>query len=277
MYSTRLWAPSQSTMRDPNPSPRIGAKFAALAVLSLLALCTGIPSVSAAPSVGLRAGPASVEPSASILRVTLVGPANMSLGTTATLRAMASGGSPPYLFHWNENGTTGSSGGNATLEFTPTSDNIYAVNVSVNDTGGNRSVSQLLISVTGPSPITVQLSEQKLGPDSVQITASAVGGTPPYNYSWSGPGLGRGWGPSNRIVIGNLSPGTYRITVTARDSSGFTGSSYLTIVSNSSPTTPGLSPFVWVGVGIGVGLAVTILVLWMRARKRRAVAPTSIR
>jgi SprB-like repeat protein len=264
-------------MRGRSLIPRHGGVVAAFAALLLMLLVVGTLPATATLARSYPGAPATLAQSASLLRVTLVGPGNMSLGTTATLHAMASGGTPPYLFHWNENGTTGSSGGNATLEFTPTSDNIYAVNVSVNDTGGNRSVTQLLISVTGPSPIAVQLSEQKLGPDSVQITASAVGGTPPYNYSWSGPGLGRGWGPSDRIIIGNLSPGTYRITVTARDSVGFSGSNYLTIVSNSPATTPGLSPFVWVGVGIGAGVGLTALVLWIRARKRKAVAPTSIR
>jgi hypothetical protein len=249
----------------------------AFAALVFILLVVGTLPVSSPSSRGLTSTPGTLGQSTSILRVTIVGPGNMSLGTTATLRATASGGSPPYLFHWNENGSSASSGANATLRFTPTADNIYAVNVSVNDTGGNRSVSQLIVSVTGPSPIAVQLSEQKLGPDSVQITASAVGGTPPYNYSWSGPGLGSGWGPSDRIVVGNLSPGTYRVTVTARDSVGFTGSNYVTIVSNPSPTSPGLSPFVWVGVGIGTGLAVTALLLWIRARKRKAPAPAPIR
>ncbi|MCI4363512.1 MAG: hypothetical protein L3K13_04320 [Thermoplasmata archaeon] len=199
----------------------------------------------------------------------LVGPSNMALGATATLRATASGGSPPYVFHWNENGTTNSVGANSTLEFTPVSDTIYDVNVSANDSGGNRSVTQLVISVTGPSPITVQLSDRKLGDTTVEIFATPVGGTPPYTYSWTGPGLGSKWSPTDHVTVANLSSGSYRVTVEVHDVQGFTGTNFLTIVSN--PAAPSEIPLlVWVGIGVGAGIVLAVTALWIRARRSKS-------
>ncbi|MCI4346086.1 MAG: PKD domain-containing protein, partial [Thermoplasmata archaeon] len=245
---------------------RAGVALGAILVVITSCLLATIPAAvfrvpAALPPVGVAAS--------GVLLVSLVGPSNMTLGSTATLRATANGGTPPYLFHWNENGTASSVGANATLQFTPTSDTIYDVNVSVNDSGGNRSVSQLVVSVTGPSPVTVVLSDRKLGEATVEIFATPIGGTPPYNFSWTGPGLGPAWSGTDHVTVANLSAGTYRVSVEVRDGRGFVGSNFLTIVSNPAVSNAGLSPYALVGLGIGIGLPLAIVGLWLRARRAK--------
>jgi hypothetical protein len=206
--------------------------------------------------------------------VTLSGPGSLVLGGTGVYQAVVSGGTPPYTYHWNEPGPTANASSSSSLTFTPTTDQIYDLNVSVTDTVANSSAgAYLFVSVAGPSPVTVALHAQSLGSTTVRITADPTGGVAPYRFAWSGPGLIGRWGTNASETFGNLSAGSYRISVVAQDSRGFNGTNELTLVINNQ-TAAGVSPYLWVGLGLAAGLVATLAVIILRRRRTlsRAVA-----
>jgi hypothetical protein len=202
--------------------------------------------------------------------VTVSGPSSLSLGETGTYEAVVSGGSPPYSFHWNERGPVVNTSTSSSLAFTPPRDQIYDLNVSVTDSVANASAgAYLFVSVQGPSPVTVSLHSQSLGPSTVRITADPSGGVAPYRFAWSGPGLYGLWGTNASVTLGNLSVGSYQVSVVAQDARGFNGTNLLTLLI-SNPSTPApVSPLVWLGVGLAAGLAATLAVVALRRHRNR--------
>ncbi|MCI4341697.1 MAG: PKD domain-containing protein [Thermoplasmata archaeon] len=212
---------------------------------------------------------AAGSPVAGTLQVVLYGSSSLALGSTDELHANASGGVAPYRFNWSVPGNNLTTGSNAYLAFTPTSDAIYDVNVYVNDsTNQSTAAAHLFVDVTGPSPISVSLRASSQSTNFVRLTAVASGGLAPYNYSWHGPGLNSSWTRLDTMSLSNLSAGTYQISVQARDARGFSGTGSLTVVSQGPAPPSSLLPYVYVGVGLGVGAAVGLGLLWLRARRR---------
>jgi hypothetical protein len=201
--------------------------------------------------------------------VTLSGPNSLALGETGGYQAVASGGTPPYTFHWNERGPEANTSTSSSLAFTPTTDQIYDLNVTVTDAVANASAgAYLFVSVQGPSPVTVSLHSQSLGPSTVRITADPSGGVAPYRFAWSGPGFYGLWVTNSSETFGNLSAGSYHVSVIAQDARGFNGTNELTLlITNQSAPAP-VSPFLWLGLGLAAGLAVTLVVLVRRRRHR---------
>ncbi len=78
------------------------------------------------------------------------------------------------------------------------------------------------------------------GPTLTLTATGASGGTPPYSYSWSGPGgyTSTSQNPSRSNPTSAMS-GTY--TVTATDNLGCTGSSNVAVVVNTPPTATGVT------------------------------------
>lgn len=109
------------------------------------------------------------------------------------LRAAAQGGTPPYQYTWN-------TGSNAEL-IANLSPGSYAL--SVQDFNGCQQ--EAVFSILEPAPIALSLDSifqpECVGNKNGQIGVSANGGTPPYQYSWSQPGMDS--------VLLNLPVGTY--------------------------------------------------------------------
>jgi gliding motility-associated-like protein len=109
------------------------------------------------------------------------------------------GGSPPYTFLWS-NGQT-----------TPTASNLIAGVYSVSATDANGCIASTNVSITEPGKlITNAVSSNPVcyGNTDGTATASAVGGTSPYNYIWTASGS-----PTTSLITG-LSVGSYSVTVT---------------------------------------------------------------
>jgi DNA-binding beta-propeller fold protein YncE/PKD repeat protein len=108
------------------------------------------------------------------------------------------------------------------LSCTPPRQGSYTINVTVTDTLGITTSAQTVLSVSPPFTINLALdggtsTEVDLG-SSMNGSATAMGGTAPYNFTWA-------FGDSNSETGGRVSHsystvGTYLVTVTATDSGG---------------------------------------------------------
>ncbi|MEQ8625655.1 MAG: PKD domain-containing protein [Vicingaceae bacterium] len=109
----------------------------------------------------------------------------------------ASGGTTPYTYFWSNNDSTASINGlDAGTYFVIVSD---ANGCSLNDT----------IIITEPNQLTTDLTAEAIscfGFGDGKIKAQSLGGTVPYEYSWSSSQTGDS--------ISNLNPGTYFVTTT---------------------------------------------------------------
>lgn len=154
----------------------------------------------------------------------------LNVGVTATnltcsdsndgiVQAMPSGGTPPYSYQWS-NGATGS-----------IQTNLPAGTYTVTVTDAAGCMDSATGVVTAPPPLVVNAtgtSPNCGGETTGQVTASASGGTPPYNYTWNTGAM--------TPTVNNLGQGTYTVTVT--DANGCTAIDQVTLtpVSNLDVT-----------------------------------------
>lgn len=163
------------------------------------------------------------------LTVSNVGGPNISMSGTAvscfgsaigTASVSATGGVLPYTYLWS-NATTDAS-------ITGLAAGTYCVTV----TDDNGCIAVGCFTVVQPAAIAITTNIQNVTCNNLNggvITAAATGGTQPYTYSW-----GNG---ANAPTIGNLSPGTYCLTVT--DANGCTATTCTTIIQPAPITTTG--------------------------------------
>ncbi|MFT5744983.1 MAG: hypothetical protein ACI920_000349 [Saprospiraceae bacterium] len=115
----------------------------------------------------------------------------------ASITATVSGGTGPYTFIWNTGSTT------------PILESVPVGTYSVTVTDGNGCVTSETTTVSAPSQIdvTVTVANPDCGTtDTGSATASASGGTAPYQYMWNGGQMGP--------TLNNLTPGNYMVVVT---------------------------------------------------------------
>lgn len=119
----------------------------------------------------------------------------------------ASGGTPPYTYLWSNFSTTPT--------VCPAQPGTYTVTV----TDANSCTVTGSRNLTGPVPLTGSLTVANVrcfGESNGSITATAAGGTPPYNYNWS---AGRST---------NLPAGSYTVTITDATGTTTTASAVVT-------------------------------------------------
>ena len=133
-----------------------------------------------------------------------------SCGTnnSGTATVVASGGTAPYTYLWNNGGTTASISGLAAGSYTVTvTDANFCTATATTAVGGSGS---LTVSATGV--------QSACGTNNGSATATVTGGVAPFTYAWSNGG--------NTATISNLGVGTYTVTVT--DKNGCSGSTSVT-------------------------------------------------
>ncbi|MEO0312203.1 MAG: hypothetical protein RIQ89_1860 [Bacteroidota bacterium] len=133
-------------------------------------------------------------PSISVSQVNQVSCAN---GNNGSISVIPIGGNSPYIYSWSH----------APIG-TNTANNLSAGNYTVAVTDANGCTSSQSISITEPSPITLNLSNQSANCNASNgsATATVSGGSAPYNYHWS-------TGDTNNTA-NSLASGVYTITVT---------------------------------------------------------------
>jgi gliding motility-associated-like protein len=151
-------------------------------------LCQSLPVTS----------PEITEPNPIYISVT-TSPLSCFGGSDGNASAIAAGGTPGYTYQWLPSGTTGTS-------ITNLSANTY--NILVTDT--NSCVQTTAFTIIGPSTyVSDSLSYTPVscyGGGDGSVTASAFGGTAPYDYNWMP-------GNYNAQTLFNLTVGTYTVTI----------------------------------------------------------------
>lgn len=145
-------------------------------------------------------------------------------GTSAILSAAPVGGTPSFIYSWN-NGA----GNSQTFSVTPTDTTEYFVTIT--DNVGCVGTDTVIVFV--PAPVSDSVNTfQPCDPNnpSGQVQAYGVGGVPPYQFSLNGGA----WQSSG--VFGNLTFGTY--TVSVKDVLGCSYSFYPVIDSSSVMPAP---------------------------------------
>jgi gliding motility-associated-like protein len=164
-----------------------------------------------------------LEPLLIMPNISVISQVNCYSGSNGSVSISSTGGIPSYSYHWSNGSTqTTLTGLSAGTYFVTITDNIgCTVSTSV-------TINQPPLLTTSISPTNIGCFNQNNG----SATASASGGTTPYNYLWSTG--------STSNSINNLMIGTYTITVT--DLNGCTASASITITQPTILTTSIIPP-----------------------------------
>ncbi|MDE1837332.1 MAG: hypothetical protein KGJ23_12065 [Euryarchaeota archaeon] len=232
----------------------------------------------------------AVWPSSSAALSVSVSPPQLSLelGSSFTLSATPSGGTPPYgPYAWSSLPSGCSSGTTSTISCTPSGTGHFNASVSVVDSIGAHASATTEVDVWTPSSssisVTVVPSPSSLGLGSTLTLSSTVqGGTGTYGtYAWTS--LPSGCTSRNAASFSCVptSPGHLNVTLTVTDSAGHTGVGHAEVniypVSSAGTT----SSSGWFGLGtLGVLLLVlpavaliAVVVVVIIHRRRSSVPP----
>src|SRR5437867_4101190 len=152
-------------------------------------------------------------------------PSSTQAGQPVRFTASASGGTSAFTFSWSfGDGTTGTG---SPVTHTYSSAGSYTAALTVKDSSSPQqtATSQMTVAVTSPPPpISASFALRPSSPSagqSVSFAASASGGTPPYNYTWSYGDGSTGTGLEATHTYDR--DGTYQVALTVADSIGSTG------------------------------------------------------
>lgn len=182
----------------------------------ILQLCAGTYTVTVTDANGCTAINSSTITEPSMLVASTVVDSNVICNGLATggATAFATGGTMPYTYSWSNSATTASITGIGAGPYT----------VTVTDNNGCTSIAD--VTITEPTAIVIMISstnETSQGANNGSAIASASGGTPGYQYTWSNG--------ATTATIDNLAAGQYCVTVT--DANGCTEEECVLIESGS--------------------------------------------
>lgn len=145
---------------------------------------------------------------------------------TGSALAIASGGTPPYTYSWDDPSNQ------MTAEATGLAPGTYTVMV-MDANGCEGSASATIIEIGAPAcSIAVNSPISAQGASDGEVQATASGGTPPYTYLWNN-------GETTEILTG-LSAGTYTVTIT--DAADCSTTCSVTLEDPSAPCIPLTDP-----------------------------------
>ncbi len=142
-----------------------------------------------------------------------------------SINVIANGATPPYLYNWAPNVSTG-----------PTAGALCADNYDVTVTDGNGCVENINFTITEPQPLTLSAStinstcSQCNGGASITVN----GGTAPYTYNWL-----NGGNTTSAATNTGMCPGNHTVEVT--DANGCFTTLVVTIIDEPAPTIDGFN------------------------------------
>lgn len=154
-----------------------------------------------------------------------------------TATANAAGGTSPYTYEFKLNGTVVQAASDkATYTFDATEAGNYEVLVTVKDAQGSTVTKSTSVQVSNsgddtqptdpvptPEELKATLAVEDMGDSNYKFTATANGGTAPYQYEFAANGtVVKAYSDSNTVTLNMAADGTYSIKVTVKDSDGRT-------------------------------------------------------
>lgn len=181
---------------------------------SIFGLCDTTFNVVVTDAMGCTAtGSITItEPDSLIMTENLHGDVSCSGGNDGFSDVNIIGGTGPYNFNWDLNGTSVSTNQSA--------NNLVAGSYLVTVTDSNGCTDQITVVITEPNPLaasTTTVDADCFGAATGSAHVSILGGTAPYSIQWNDPGLQQTDTAFN--LVANTNPG-YSVTVT--DSLGCT-------------------------------------------------------
>ena len=213
----------------------VNSSVAALALVWALVLpgCAG---------VDVEDGTTRPEPASDLSVMASADPPAVSEGVAVVFSAVASGGSPPYLFRWDQNSGPArvdlpADVTSAALEIDSLSPaGRYVFRVTVADSGGSHASDYVPVEV-GPAVSAVASADamEIVEGETATLSAAVTDGTAPFTYRWaleSGPAdVTLADADMAEITTPPLtSPGEYVFSLTVTDFNGFEAEDNLTIV-----------------------------------------------
>jgi len=169
-------------------------------------------------------------------------PTSGQVPLTISFTGNATGGSSPYTYSWNFGDGTSSSTQNPSHTYSTAGD--YTATLTVTDSASSQDSESVTINAsTPPSPLVASLVASPTSgqvPLSVNFTGGAIGGSPPYTYSWN---FGDGVSSSSQNPSHTYSTaGNYTATLTVTDNASNQDIESVTISTSAPPlhtvTTP---------------------------------------
>jgi hypothetical protein len=144
------------------------------------------------------------------------------VGSSATLIAVGSGGTPSYSYTWNNPASSG-----AQKIVTPTTTTTYTVTVA--DQNGCTNTDQVIVTVNAKPNVVASADVAICVGSSTTISANANGGLAPYTYNWN-----NGIGSGQSKIITPTTTTTYIVTVV--DANGCTNTDQVIVTVNAKPS-----------------------------------------
>ena len=224
-------------------------------------------SATAAGRIPVR--PTSPLPESGAFSVAIYGvppDGQVAAGAPFNLTAVSYGGNPTNRFFSAYDGL-GEWSANSTWTFVPDAVGFHHVNVTVldvTDASGNASASVFVYEANPLAAVGITVA---LDGDRVVFTAHPYGGSPPYEYRWSGPGAPGGWVSNDSWSTGNVPTGRIEYACVVQDRFNATASSNVEVVTTAPR--PWYDPIL-LPLGVVIALAAALpVVYWIRRRHRR--------
>jgi predicted esterase len=248
---TQTSGPAAASIWSPTTvNTGVGSLVAGVYVFSLKATDnyglsgTGSMTVTVNPAVTISQPTATASPATQQISL----PSNTATlsgsGTSTNGAAIQS-----YLWAQTSGPSTGviASPNSATTTVSGLVQGVYTFSLTVTDNNGISASTIITITVSAtangtlPPVVNAGVNQVKTLPyntASLSGTATAGSGASIVSYLWSqtsGPAVASIWSPSNAATgVGSLVTGTYVFTLTAKDNSGLTGSSNITVTVNAT-------------------------------------------
>src|SRR5947208_2785838 len=189
-------------------------------------------------------------------------PTSVDLGQTVTLAVEATGGSTDYTYEWMNLPPGCNSENTASISCQPTTTGTFEVAVNITDSNGFSLISSNLSVNVYPDPSLASFTSSPRRIDEGQTTefaASPSGGVGDLTLVYYNLPIGCESADSTNLSCSPAAAGTYQVTLTVTDSSGFTiSSSPVMITVNPDPTANIIaSPS---SIDLGQTFAITLLV-----------------
>jgi PKD repeat protein len=204
----------------------------------------------------------------------IAGPSSGTAPLQVSFSALTSSGSPPYQsYYWyfGDGQHTTTSGASVTHSYA--SAGTYTASVTVTDSYPHQGTAQTAVTVYTPLSIVASADNTSgEGSLAVRFTASAVGGVPPYSYSWvfGDGGTSSEASPTHTYA----SAGIYTAKLTITDSRSTTSTFETTITVSKKVGLSNLQLFIGLGsLGAVVAVGATAVFLSRKNTAQRRAPP----